>query len=459
MLPIPCFAVALLAAPAVAETVPLEAALTTIEAENPSLTGARANRAIAEMAPARARSQLLPSVTAIGIYTRNNTAAELAFPDFTAGFQTVDGPEGPILVPVQIDVIEVQRQDQLTARLRVEQGVIVPAAFPAIGAARAGMQAAYWGTEEASRQVLFGATEVYLGCVALQEGVRVTEDFVDLLQDHLTAVEAGYAAGSVAEIAVLRARLDLRNAEQDLVRAERDEATALGQLATLMGREDSAFDVEAPARLAALLQGEEPGPVMAIAEDDVLPRRASFRSSEANLRAAKKQRSTVAATFLPSVGAAFDYQYSNVAGFAGRNDVWSASASLSIPVFDRGSRVQDLREADLRIREAEAALKEAALEARQDLREATLSADAARIGLTTARETATLARRSWEAVNVSFQAGAATPLEVADAASNLRGAELTVVTEAVNVVSAEIRLARARGADHPLRYANGEATP
>lgn len=52
-----------------------------------------------------------------------------------------------------------------------------------------------------------------------------------------------------------------------------------------------------------------------------------------------------------------------------------------------------------------------------------------------------------------------TPLEVADASSNLRRAELSVVTEAVNLVTAELRLARAHGAHHPLRYAAGEEMP
>ena len=95
-------------------------------------------------------------------------------------------PEGEqTLVPAKIDQLSVQKQDALQARLQVQQGILLPAAIPAIGAAQAGAKAARWGTEAARRQLLFGTAELYLGCVALQEAVAVNSSLCDRVPENI----------------------------------------------------------------------------------------------------------------------------------------------------------------------------------------------------------------------------------------------------------------------------------
>jgi outer membrane protein TolC len=286
--------------------------------------------------------------------------------------------------------------------------------------------------------------------VALDRAVGVTSDHVGLLQEHLDAAEAAYAAGAVPELAVLRARLDLRTAEQDRVRVARDAASARGQLATLMGRTQADVDVVPPEWLAGLLAGEAPRPVPSVDVDAALATRPSLQAAAAGVDAARRARASAAAGALPTVSVGFTYQWANITGFAGENAIWAATASVGVPIFDGGLRVRDVQEAGARIRQAEAEQEEATLAARQELRDAALAAEAARTSLATARETAALARRSWEAIETAFGAGAASPLEVADAAATLRGAELSALSEAVAVASADLRLARAQGSPHPL---------
>lgn len=441
----------LVSAPALAqEPVDLAEALEAVEQANPTLAGARASLAAARVATRRAWAAYLPSVVAYGTYTRNSAVAELAFPDFAQGFQMVETPEGPTLVPRSVQSIEVQKENQLGFQLQAQQAILAPSAIPAIGAARAGVRAAEWGTEEVRRELLFVTAELFHATVAMAEAVRVTESHVELFREHLRVAEVAYQAGSSPEIAVLRARTDLRSAERDLVAARRDHRTLVGQLAQLMGREEADIRVVPPAELQQLLDGATPVQVADADADAALMHRPSYRSRLEQLRAAKKQHSAALAAFLPTVGAGFTYNLSNTSGFTGQNDWWAATAQVSLPILDRGLRLADVDEARARVREAEAAVEENELQVRQDIREAEAALEAAITSLEAARDQAELARRSWQALETSFAAGAASAIEVADAASNLRSADLAVISEAVAYVSARIRLLRAAGVDDPL---------
>src|SRR5690606_19038266 len=121
-----------------------------------------------------------------------------------------------------------------------------------------------------------------------------------------------------------------------------------------------------------------------------------------------------------------------------------------LPIFDRGLRGRDLQESVARLHEAEASVRESELAIRQELREAGLAWETAVAGLETAREQLALARRSWEAVQTAFGVGAASPLEVADAAATLRNAEMGLLAQAVGLGTAELRLGRAGGLAEPL---------
>lgn len=434
----------------VASAAPLtiDAALTRVEENNPQLEAALAGLDAARTGTGQAASAYLPNVSASGTYTRNQVAAELAFPDFTAGFNmTTDANGNPTLVPAVITPLEVQKKDQLNAQFLVRQGLVVPSAIAGISAARAGARAAEWGTEEARRGLLFGTAELFLGCVALQEAVRVNEAHVATLEEHLRSTELAYQTGTQPELAVTRARLDLRSAELDVARSKRDLQTSKVSLATLMGSTDADFEVERPSVLDALLGGQvAPLEVGSIPLDE-LP---SVQSSEAQAEAARRQHTAAVVGWLPTVMGQFAYNHSNAAGFTGQNGTWAASVSVSVPIFDGGLRVAQIEEAGARRRQAEAQVREAELAAASALAEARADREAATSSLATSLEQVELARKNWEALEVAFSAGAATPLEVADAASNLRRAELGVLAEAVSLISADLHVGRATGAERPI---------
>lgn len=88
--------------------------------------------------------------------------------------------------------------------------------------------------------------------------------------------------------------------------------------------------------------------------------------------------------------------------------------------------------------------------ARDEVRRALLDLETARSNRLTAEEQLTLARENAALVKASFEAGAGTYLEVVDANAALTGAELSNLSETLNVDLAVLKLARAAGLFEPL---------
>jgi len=99
--------------------------------------------------------------------------------------------------------------------------------------------------------------------------------------------------------------------------------------------------------------------------------------------------------------------------------------------------------------EADAAKRSAEARARDEIRRARLNLESARSNRVKAEEQERLARENAQLVKVSFDAGTATYLEVADAATALRSAELGRVAETLNARLAVLQLAKAVGAFDP----------
>ena len=118
-------------------------------------------------------------------------------------------------------------------------------------------------------------------------------------------------------------------------------------------------------------------------------------------------------------------------------------------------RALDAREARVhplwcQLAEAHHALRGARAKAEDELRRALLDLESARANRVKAEEQLKLARENAALVKSTYDAGAATYLEVTDANSALLGAELTFLSETLNADLAVLKLQKAAGAFDPL---------
>ena len=85
---------------------------------------------------------------------------------------------------------------------------------------------------------------------------------------------------------------------------------------------------------------------------------------------------------------------------------------------------------------------------RQEVLQALIDLDSARANAVKAREQRDLAAENLRLVDVSYRAGAATAVELADATASLRNAEIGALTENLSAQLAALRVLQATGEEN-----------
>lgn len=440
----------------------LDQALAEAESQSLELEAARARLQQAEQLSARAWAGYLPTLTVGGSYTRNNVEARIRQPtgynirDVGAPPSGTPGPYDPsqpaspqnppgqptshILYPADYADIVIQPLDALGAQAQVSQAILAPALFPAIRSAGLATEAAQQSTEATRREVLFAVAQGYFGVATLQEALKVNEHLLDVAKAHERDAKVKESAGATSRLARLRAELERSRAEQDVVRAKNALESGRLALAALLNR-PADFDVVPPGEVQ-LPEGLESSPE---ALGDALQKRPDVAAARTGAEVAHTNRVTTALKYAPTVGLTARGNVSNAAGFSGSNQTWAVTLGVNWTLWDGGLREAELREASAKIAEARATQAQAERRASDELAKSRLDLVNSRASLSKAEDSAKLARESARLAEKSYQAGAASSLEVTDANTALAQAEVGLLTERLNVQLTSLRLLKAAG--------------
>jgi outer membrane protein TolC len=395
----------------------LDEALEAARQNNLDLKVARARLEQFRLLSNRAWAGYLPTVSLSGSYTRNSDEVAVALPG---------GPE-----------IVIQPLNQFAAQAEVRQAIIAPSLWPAIRNAGIAEDVAELNTENARREILFAVAQAYYGAASFQEAIRATQFLLEVNKTREADTQKRFDVGTVTRVALLRAKLDRARAEQDLVRARNAFASSRLALATLLQR-DADFTLEPP-----------PVPQVPSEEEDLvkqaLEQRPDVAAARRNLDLALGRRQGVWYSYLPGVSLSGVYRLSNATGFGGQNDSWALTLGAQWILWDGGLREINLREESARVAEASAQQKQAEARAVEEVSRARLEYENARANLSKAEESLELARETQRLTEISFKAGVATYLEVADANSALTNAEVGAISERLQTSLAALRLLRAAG--------------
>lgn len=412
------------AQPRIRESFPaltLEDALTRAASENLDLRAAQARLDQANTVSRQVWSGQLPQVSATGRYTRNEEEVEL---------------------PVSAtEVVTIQALNQWNAQVDASQVLFAPGLWLAIRNAYRTEGVAAANVEAAQRDILFGVAQSYYAVASLLQAVEVADRLLEIAQRQEKDARVRYQAGAIPKVGLLRAEIDRARAEQDVRRAVNQYESAKVGLATLLNR-DTAFDVVDPPdpQLTGTVEELEGRAVRA---------RPELRAAGLNVDIARNERTQLATDYLPTVAAFGTYQWSNSGGLAGQDAFWVAGLTASWNIFDGGLREARISEAGARIAEFEATRASTANNVRTEVRQAWLDHESARANAIKAREQRDLAAENLRLVDVSYRAGAATAVELADATAQLRTAEIAVTTEELQAQLAALRVLRAAGEFHP----------
>jgi outer membrane protein len=364
---------------------------------------------------AEARARLLPSVTGVATYQRNE-------PEVVVRIPGMDEMGNPI-----VREAAVTPANQLSASATLSVPVLDLGAWASFFQAGATEDAASAQAELAQQNVSVAVVQLWHQVVAQRALVRAAERNVETTQRSRDAAAARVEVGAAAQLELARAQAELARAEQSLAEARLQARLAARNLEdlTAMRPSDAAVD------LADDLAAEAPIERFA-ARADELPAARAARHLE---RASEIGRNGAWLALLPSVSANASARYSNAAGF-GQQDAYAVGVSATwVLDFGRPARLETASAAlDVARVRAERARQESAtaiFDAWERVESLRASARAAQVQLDASR-------RAAEDARARFEAGAATQLDLIVAERDFFQAEVGSIQAIAN-----LRVARA----------------
>lgn len=390
---------------------------------------------------AKVWSGYLPQITASGAYQHNNIEIPFDFQKIIDSIQYYYPNVVPNPTAQRIPPTVIQPQDQVTGQIAGTQGIIVPQLWAGISNAYKARRVAELSTDAARREIMFGVTQLYYGIVGAKQGLEAQQRLLDSSLAHERDARTRVEAGAQPRIALIRAQIDRARAEQDVKRSE----NSLGSLKIALGtmlQHPAEFDVEEPTEPRV---DSNPKAL----EDAARRDRPDVMAARAGLELANGQKTQTWLAYLPSLVANGAYRYANFKGFGDSNYSWFVGLAAQWTLFDGGLREANLREASAKLIEAQNTATNSEAKALQDVRQGLLDLESARANAQKATEQLNLARENMRLVDVNFNSGVATQLDVTDAQTALRNAEIGAIGERLNAQLSALRLLKAAGSFNP----------
>lgn len=281
-------------------------------------------------------------------------------------------------------------------------------------------------SEIALRGLVVTVTRAYYGLVIAQRKYATAQQAFDQAQRSLSISEKLERGGEVAHADVVRFQLQSAAQEQAFREAKLAIDIARLELAVLLFRNfDEDFEVVDDLHLASAPPPFEDVQAMAVRQNPEL------RVATYALRGATLDVSIARQAFLPSLSVDTVYGIEANA-FALRSTVAAApelgpqpnlgyfvTATLTLPVWDWGTRKSNLREAEFRRRQVDVELSATQRQLIKNLNAFYLEAQTAREQVDSLRRSADWAAENLRLYSLRYEAGEATVLEVVDAQSTL----------------------------------------
>jgi len=281
---------------------------------------------------------------------------------------------------------------------------------------RALLAAAHAETEIARRALIRGVREAYFGLglatakrSSAEETLKASEEF-----ERVTTLQ--HSGGELAEVDVIRARLQTAQRRDDVEQARLQESQALAAMRILTG-------VRAPEPLTVAELTPQPGAAdVERFTSAMIARRPELMQADAQLRAARSDVGVARAGRLPGLTYSLDEGFDSPSldpSVIREHRGYLAVANLNFPIFDWGIGRARQRQAELKAQAAENQLAITRREVEQEFAAAHEEALTAIRRVDNARSAVTDAQRNVDISIARYRAGEAPILEVTDALTTL----------------------------------------
>ncbi len=318
----------------------------------------------------------------------------------------------------------------------------------AIKAADLAMNANELGLELSKQQVKAATMSAYYQALQAKNQIKVAQDSVNTLTEHLKNVNAQYTVGTVAKSDVLGTQVQMANAEQNLINANNSYDVAIASLNNVMG-----LPTDTELNLTDSLDYnvyeiplEECTAYARSNRPDVLIADYQVAIAEAGVQQAR-------AGYMPKVSAQASKSWAGDSPFGseetdqryGQNNNWTAGLVLSWDIWDNNVTQSKVNQSKAAVAKAEAAAENTRQSGDLEVRTAYLNLKAAEKSINTTQVAVDKAQEDYKIAQVRYAAGVGTNLDVMDAEEKLAQAQTNYYTALYNYNSSKAALDKAMG--------------
>jgi len=295
------------------------------------------------------------------------------------------------------------------------------------------------GVAKAQQQLKLDTTTAYYNVLQGRNVVKVNQETVNNLAEHLKNVQAQYQVGTIAKLDVLRSEVELANAEQNLTKAQNTYDVAVASFNNVTGM---------PLDSQHIMKDDLTYVKYDLSLEDSIKvsrqKRPEIAQSQDNLDIATTGIKIADSGRLPTVAFSAN-EGLNGSTFPGQNNNWSVGVSASWNIFDAGvtnAKVQAAKANEDKVKAADKQTKEAI---ELEVRQAYLGMKEAEARMATSQVAVSQGEEGLKASQAKYYAGAGTNMDVIDAQMALTQANTNAIQASYDYNVNKAKLEKANG--------------
>jgi outer membrane protein TolC len=327
------------------------------------------------------------------------------------------------------------------ARARLTQSVFDLVQLQNLHSADQSLRARVFSAKDSRDLVVLAVAGSYLQLTATQARIDATRAQVDTSQAIYKQAADRLEAGLATRVDVTRSQVQLQTEQQRLRSLRADFETQKLRLSRIIGLVPGQnFLIADSFRFAAV-----PDFTVETALQKAFQNRNDLRAASSNVKAAESSTKAAHAEHLPSLALNADFGAAGITPTHESTAVYSATGTLSIPIYEGGRIRGDIEQASAALRQRKAEYEDLRGQVDADVRQSFIDLDSAADQVSVAESNVGLAHQTLTQSRDRFTAGIADTVELVQAEQSVVQADDDYITAVFEHNLAKVTLARAMG--------------
>jgi outer membrane protein len=384
-----------------------------------------------------ARSGFYPQLSFSGSYTRLGSLPEFDIPAIPLTIDSTTLTFGPMSASEGAKdnyILTLGLQQPLFTWRKIRNGYDI---------SRVGLSLAREQYRSSKQEIKYNVVSLFYNIILARELIKVREESITSLQDHLKTVQDRYDKGYASQFDVLRAKVQLANAQPPLVQAKNLYQIATDNLKNLLG-----VDIKDSLSVEGSLTFDSLAVNPAQAEDFAFQNRSELKQIDEQKKMGRLSLSLAQAGNKPTVAGAVNFMYQKPYYFIDQwKTNWNVSLALTIPIFDGFLTRSKVREAKSDLKQLDVSENQMKDLIKLQITQAISDLNLAQQNIFSQQDNVNQAKESLRIANVQYQNGVLTNLELLDTEFALTVAETNYLQALSDYIIAKAKFEKAIGKD------------